>query len=790
MARDYQTKANLGALPDTITATRFGAGEFNSIAVELENAVTTSDQTLAPADGTGEVTDQLAMALAIYGAGGAFYHADTGAVNAYVLTPISPKESPPAYFDGFTVIFEAGTVNTTASTVNVNSLGVKNITYSDGNALVGGELSGSCGIKYNLSDDRFELLFSSGALAGLSPVYVIDASQADQGAASTNANTYTVFDAAAAIGTTKNATLYFPHNPVAGNQTLFTFDTSLDLTSYPNLSLKMDQGAQFDRTTGDEVLTIYSPENLSIGDSQEITSVNMLAFANSGTVYADWWGAKADGSTESIDAINWALSSASSVTVKLLSGEYVGTDDTIIIPTGCILSGQGKDNTTIKALSLGDSTPLVSNETTGSYTDIDIKLKGIAFDGDGAGNGGAQSRLTEMLSFSRVTGLTIDDCKITNVGYIGCAIGGGIDSSITDSEFTLCGFDGTTSNGGAALWCATVGTDPPENIRIENCHIHDNEWIGTHVSAIGSNIVGNHYENNKETNIYSSHLPSSNIYSMNQVISSNVLIGVTKKDISSHGIEIGTLNFTITGNMIYTCDHGGIALTDCQQGVVSGNSIGNFDQLSASTSGIDIISTSASPDQPQNISITGNTIFDDQSTPTGYAAISIGGSGAGVGVVNIIITDNSVESAWVSGTAIIKSATYWDGNSYQKNNAGAGDEQPISGQLSLTAATGSVSVTGIPFTPHRIEARAYYPSTLGMYKSFGEAVFGTAEKCATTTADGTGNLTVLGSHLVDLRDGSNTSFMVVDVTSIDFDGFTLNKTTATLACTLNWVAFP
>jgi len=160
--RNYQTKSNQGALPDSITSTRFGAGEFNSVAVELEGAVTTSGQTLAPADGAGESTTQLSQALAIYGAGGAAYHRDTGAVNAYVLNPVSPKKSPNAYFDGFMVIFEPGTVNTTASTVNIASLGVKSITDVDGIALKGGEIKGPTLLKYNLTDDRFEFIYSGG----------------------------------------------------------------------------------------------------------------------------------------------------------------------------------------------------------------------------------------------------------------------------------------------------------------------------------------------------------------------------------------------------------------------------------------------------------------------------------------------------------------------------------------------------------------------------------------------------------------------------------------------------
>ena len=162
--RDYQTKANQDALPDSITAEKLGAGEANSILTESKTAVSSSGQALAPADGTAEVTDQLAKALAIYGGGGAEYHLDTGAVNAYVLNPVSPKKSAPAYFDGMTVSFKPGNDNNGASTINVASLGVKSITDIDGNALAGGKLGKFATLIFNVSGDRFELHPASLAL--------------------------------------------------------------------------------------------------------------------------------------------------------------------------------------------------------------------------------------------------------------------------------------------------------------------------------------------------------------------------------------------------------------------------------------------------------------------------------------------------------------------------------------------------------------------------------------------------------------------------------------------------
>lgn len=72
--------------------------------------------------------------------GKANYAVDSGAANAYVVAlPYAPT-----YADGLEVVFKATNTNTTASTINVNSLGVKNIKRIDGTDVLAGDIvSGS-----------------------------------------------------------------------------------------------------------------------------------------------------------------------------------------------------------------------------------------------------------------------------------------------------------------------------------------------------------------------------------------------------------------------------------------------------------------------------------------------------------------------------------------------------------------------------------------------------------------------------------------------------------------------
>jgi hypothetical protein len=144
--QNYPTKVDgISVLP---------AAEYNNLTSELKNVVTTSGQTLS----TAEVY-QLAKAVANYVANGTYY-TDNGVADAYNLTVVGAKVATTGYVDGLTARFKVGSTNTGASTVNVASLGIKNIKKNAGaDDLAAGDLTANQMVTliYQASGDYFLL---------------------------------------------------------------------------------------------------------------------------------------------------------------------------------------------------------------------------------------------------------------------------------------------------------------------------------------------------------------------------------------------------------------------------------------------------------------------------------------------------------------------------------------------------------------------------------------------------------------------------------------------------------
>ena len=82
------------------------------------------------------------------------YALDTGTANAYAVT-LSPV--PSAYVDGMLVNFYTSNANTTASTLNVNSLGIKAIVNANGSALQAGDITSGSAVTVMYKGSSFYL---------------------------------------------------------------------------------------------------------------------------------------------------------------------------------------------------------------------------------------------------------------------------------------------------------------------------------------------------------------------------------------------------------------------------------------------------------------------------------------------------------------------------------------------------------------------------------------------------------------------------------------------------------
>jgi hypothetical protein len=112
-----------------INGNQVSATEFNQMPTELEALITSSGQTVSDA-----ILNQDSIAVARYSANN--FYIDSGVADAYVLTLAASMTNPVSatvgYFTGMTIRFRAGNANSGASTVNVNSAGIKNLKQADG----------------------------------------------------------------------------------------------------------------------------------------------------------------------------------------------------------------------------------------------------------------------------------------------------------------------------------------------------------------------------------------------------------------------------------------------------------------------------------------------------------------------------------------------------------------------------------------------------------------------------------------------------------------------------------
>ena len=367
------------------------------------------------------------------------------------------------------------------------------------------------------------------------------------------------------------------------------------------------------------------------------------------------YGAVGNGIVDDSAAIQAALSAANAAgggTVYAPPGTYICLN--LVIYSNTILLGDGWASVFKLSPAAGITDLILKNATPATFTDTNIALRGMKFDGNNAGAGGTQTRFTEAVSFSRVTNLSAEDCWFTNVQYIHLAMGGVRRVVLANNLFTVCGYQGTTTNAGGPLYAASeAGTDNTIDAQVVRNRFIDN-YCGF-IFSVQRGVFSNNVIHNCQGGIFSAR-GATDPLSQDITYSGNVFDTITPHSgMSATALETGAYRTTITGNTFHNIADNAIAMTDVQNATVTGNTIVNPSQSGSGTgnAGISILGSLASPHQPRNILIQGNNIEDDTGAVLADAAIQTALiAGSVTACSNIVIRNNYSSAAWVSGQNI------------------------------------------------------------------------------------------------------------------------------------------
>ena len=362
-------------------------------------------------------------------------------------------------------------------------------------------------------------------------------------------------------------------------------------------------------------------------------------------------------------------------------------------------------NGTLHALdSLPAGTQLLLNKDFGSPSatvDNNILIEDVTFISTDPSD-----RTTNFLGFVRCGNLTLNRVTITGPKYQGLAIDGCIDSHITDIAISKTGKAAVTADGGSALWIGTTSAADTDNLRVTRPHIFDTEWHA--MQANGSNIFIDdcNFTSIKEAGIFGD--------SKGVFINGGNIQGVTRKDISASGIEYGGDNIEIGGGLcISDVDNVAIALTDTQSVNINGISTFNCRRDAAqfpTAPHISILSTTADPDGPRHISITGHLAFD--SSLPADSAVQVAGQGAGALCIAVSIKGNNYGAvAWGSGKAVSIASAFWGNECAHSDNNGSHDDNATS----VDRGDNSVSLqSGVDEEVQRFATAITVPQTVGL----------------------------------------------------------------------------
>ena len=297
------------------------------------------------------------------------YAPDTGSANAYVVTLTGVSTT---YSAGLRIQFKAGNANTTASTLNVNAQGAKNITYQDASAIASGTIAANSIVDVMYDGTQFLLMNDPAGGTGGDVV----------GPASATDNAVVRFD-----GTTGKlvqnsvVTIADSTGDISGVGQLNA--TTVDATNVEVTNIKAKDGtaaASIADSTG--VVSITANPILSGGTANGVLYLNGSKVATSGsavTYNGTTFSTSADASVNGLTVGRGAgaVSTNTAVGASALSGSNTGAYNTAVGYRSMATNTSGQLNVAVGRISLESNTTGTDNtalgdgasqaNTTGSY---------------------------------------------------------------------------------------------------------------------------------------------------------------------------------------------------------------------------------------------------------------------------------------------------------------------------------------------------------------------------------------------------------------------------------------
>lgn len=487
------------------------------------------------------------------------------------------------------------------------------------------------------------------------------------------------------------------------------------------------------------------------------------------------FGAVGNGIADDTAAFQSFLNAAAGKTGVVNPGTYL-ISSTLTIKSKTVLYMYGA--TLQAANSLPNNSVLMSNDQFNG-SDNQIEIHGGTF----IGNSSA-TRANALLAFLRVDKLKLYDLYLKTNTYQLLALGGCTNFVLQNIEAEDYGLPAVTVEGGSAFWIGHYNNVGCSNGVLNNLYAHDGEWAGMYLAGTALAYLYGISVNNfravtvKEAGIFF-------VYAFSCEINDVYISGVTRKNISSSGIETGeTFNININGGFIENTQASAISLTNVQNAFIGGG----LQTLNAKRDGT-YYPVCAHITFIQNSFQRGITIANVKSADT--VANSLGGfSDAAVQIGTTatpaqycIIKDNNFSgTAWASGDAIDVAAGSTAFDTYHYNNAGSSDALPYVINFAMSGSTGAQSITSIPFRPRHIEFTATHVSATLLYQSTSTIYYGSSGITHTISRDGSGQRggTSASSNVVNIFDSGGTTLARATLTSFDEFGFTINVVTTSI----------